>query len=64
MAAKQLRIAELEKETAKKDFWNDPQRAAQMSKELADLKAERTFWDKLQSDVAYLEELANLKDMD
>ncbi|MBI2463083.1 MAG: peptide chain release factor 2 [Candidatus Spechtbacteria bacterium] len=60
---KQFKISELEKETAKKDFWDNPSKAAAISQELSDLKEEQKFWDGIQSDIAYMKEIASLSDV-
>jgi peptide chain release factor 2 len=55
-------VAELEKETQKTDFWQDNDKAAKVSRELADLKEEISKTKELEKEVSDIEELAAISD--
>jgi peptide chain release factor 2 len=57
-----VQIKELEVETQKPDFWNDPNQAQTRVKILSKLKARITPWGELDKSVNDVEELASLKD--
>ena len=56
MAGKQKRIAELESQTQKPDFWQDKERAIKLQKEIAQLKEEITEWEELEKELTGLSE--------
>ena len=60
MAGKSKKIAELEKKTLEDGFWNDPQQAGQISKELETLKNEVEDFEKLEKKTHDLLELIGL----
>lgn len=64
MAKIEKRITQLEKETAKPDFWQNQKKAQQMSEELAHLKDETGLWQDLEKEVTELNELAKLSEED
>lgn len=56
---KEKRIAELEKISAKKDFWNDQKKAAAVSQEISDLQETLEFWKNLEKEINDLKEIAD-----
>lgn len=67
LAGKRLKIAELEKQLAEPDIWAHPDKAAELHKELSDLKEEITRFENLKStleDTAALIELAEEEETD
>jgi len=58
--AKTTRIKELEKETQQPDFWDDQEKAAAQSQELAVLQEEKTSVAALQKELGELKELADM----
>ena len=48
LAAKRRRIAELEQMVNDPNLWNDPPRAAQLTRELGQLRDEVERWERLQ----------------
>lgn len=59
---KQIKLAELEKETASPEFWQDQDKAAKTTKRIASLKEEVETWAKLKEDTEDLVELNGLSD--
>lgn len=57
MAGKQKRIAELEREIQKPDFWQDKERAIKLQKEITQLKEEITEWEELEKELESIKEL-------
>ena len=64
MEKKSEEIAEMEKEQAEPDFWNDQERARKESQIFAELKKEFEGWSLLKGDVDDLEELSRLAEED
>jgi len=62
--SKAQRIASLEKETLRPDFWGVPENANQILKELKQLKEEVEFWQKSEDEIYSLEEILNLLERD
>ena len=60
LGKKRKKIIELEKLTQEKDFWKDSKKAAKISQELADLKAEVDTWDKLEKDLSEIKNISEL----
>ena len=60
MAKKQKRIEKLTKEATAPDFWDDNEKAAQQSQELADLKEEVEAFQQLKKELDDVKEFANL----
>lgn len=60
MAEKKDKIASLEKESEKPEFWSDPQSSGELSKELSDLKEEVREFEQLQKEFDDLKEFAKL----
>ncbi|MCK4454134.1 peptide chain release factor 2 [Candidatus Parcubacteria bacterium] len=59
---KQEKIQELEKEIQKPDFWQNQEKAAEISQELADLKEEKEKFEKLKENLEELKEIIKLSD--
>lgn len=60
LESKRRQIAELEEQLNRPDLWSDPQKAAQISKELGSLKSEVEQFEKLQQRLRSIVELAEL----
>lgn len=52
IAAKKNKLAELEKETYKEGFWNDPEHSSKVNKEISDLKKKTEPWDTLLGEIS------------
>lgn len=50
-------LSNLEKESAKKDFWNNKEKAALLMKKVEVLRGKTDFWDKFLKDISELKEL-------
>ncbi|HRY82916.1 MAG TPA: peptide chain release factor 2 [Candidatus Moranbacteria bacterium] len=59
---KEKRIKELEKETAKENFWSDSQKAGEIMKELEETKKEIEEIDELEKKLENLKELAEISE--
>lgn len=59
-AKRKKEIAQLEAKTAQPDFWQDREKASQISQKLADLKEEVADWEKLSREADELLEIAKL----
>ena len=55
-------LKQLQNTIAKPDFWNEPARAQQISKQAAKLEKRVSFWQKLKKDIDDAQELAALND--
>ncbi len=64
MGQKKEKISQLEKEVQKPDFWQEKEKAAQISQELAGLQDEIKQIEELKSDFKVLEEIGEEKDID
>lgn len=64
MPKKQIRIKELEDLSQKQEFWDNPQVAGQLQKELSDLNQEKENLEKLNNEVKDLYELSGLAEGD
>jgi peptide chain release factor 2 len=60
LANKKNKIIELEILTQEKDFWSDNKKAAETSRELAELKEEIDTWEKLEKDLAKIKDASEL----
>ncbi len=60
MDKKEKKVKELEKEVQKPDFWDDNQKAADISQELADIKEEIEEAEELKKDIKELKEISEL----
>jgi peptide chain release factor 2 len=61
---KKAKIASIQKESEKPEFWQDVETSGRLSKELADLQEEVEEFEKLAKDVADVKELAKLSEND
>ena len=61
-AEKEAQLADLEKQIAEPDFWNDPQAAQRVSKQAAGLRSEVEDWSGLRTRIHDARELAELED--
>lgn len=64
LGKKEKRIKELAKETQRLDFWQEKEKAAQISQELAELKEELKKWNTLKKELADLKEFGRLAKSD
>ena len=64
IAKKAERLAELEKEVAEPELWNDVKRATEKNQELAKLDAEVQPWELMKAQIADLKELLQIADAD
>ena len=62
MAGKKDKIASLQRESAKPEFWQDVETSGKLSKELADLREEAQEFEQLQKDFQDAKELPELLD--
>ncbi len=61
---KQEEIKKLEKQTSVPEFWQDQEKATEVSKDLSDLQNEYATWEKLNKEVGDLLEMAKLDEVD
>lgn len=62
MAGKEIKLAELEKETEHPEFWNDSTKAQSVMKTVSNLRDEVESWQKVQQQIHDLTELARMED--
>ncbi|MBP6178888.1 MAG: peptide chain release factor 2 [Anaerolineales bacterium] len=62
MAGKEIKLAELEKETEHPEFWNDSTKAQSIMKTVSNLRDEVESWQKVQQQIHDLTELARMED--
>ena len=62
MAGKEIKLAELEKETEHPEFWNDSTKAQSIMKTVSNLRDEVESWQKVQKQIHDLTELARMED--
>ena len=62
MAGKEIKLAELEKETEHPEFWNDSTKAQSIMKTVSNLRDEVESWRKVQQQIHDLTELARMED--
>lgn len=62
MVSKESQLAELDKQIAAPDFWDDPQAAQKISKSAAMLRDETESWRNFEQRINYVRELADMGD--
>jgi len=62
LAGKEIKLAELEKETEHPEFWNDSTKAQSIMKTVSNLRDEVESWQKVQQHIHDLTELARMED--
>ncbi|MFH1711753.1 MAG: peptide chain release factor 2 [Patescibacteria group bacterium] len=60
LADQKHKLIELETEMAEPDFWNDQDRAREISQQAADIKSELEIWEQMKGDIDDLADLAEL----
>ncbi|MFA6018400.1 MAG: hypothetical protein WC776_04435, partial [Patescibacteria group bacterium] len=57
LEASRARMIELEGDTGDSDFWNDQEKARNVSQELADLKREVLSWDAMGKEISEVQDV-------